>query len=147
MEAEPPKYTGELKRLASGMGGTGPPSLQRRASFAGRSIPAFKFSAALELAAGAKQVERFNLDSWRINIKKVFAQSRFGRYYENMLILLSIISCFQYIYMTYLHESIEADRRQLSYSEKIELAFASIFGVDWVLSFLLAEHRLLFLSR
>lgn len=80
-------------------------------------------------------------------MKKMFAQSLFGRYYENVLILLSLISCFQYIYMTYLHESIAQDRQQIRYSEKIELAFASIFGLDWLLSFLMAEHRVLFLSR
>lgn len=145
METEP-KYAGELKRMSSSLGAGGPPALQRRASFAGRAIPTFKFSAALELA-GTKPDETFNLETLRVNVKKMFAQSLFGRYYENILILLSLISCLQYIYMTYLHESIAEDRLQIRYSEKIELAFASIFGMDWMLSFLLAEHRTLFLSR
>ena len=136
----------DLARQASSLGDGQPrPSLSRRASFSSRATT-FKFSAALE-AAGAKPEEGFNLDQWRLQVKKFFSHSRFGRYYENVLIILSLVSCIEYIYETYLHPSDPADQSQLEALKDLELGFAAIFGLDWLLSFFLAEHRLLFFLR
>ena len=109
-------------------------------------MPTFKFSAALE-QAGAKEEEAFSLEQWRLHFKKVFTQSKFGRQYENVLIFISLISCFEYIYETYLHMSVQEDRDNLRMLKMIELAFACVFGLDWCLSLFLAEHRVLFLMR
>jgi hypothetical protein len=106
----------------------------------------FKFSAALE-QAGNKQEDSYNTEQWRLQAKKFFNQSNFGRYYENVLIAASLISCFEYIYETYLHKSVQEDADSLRVLKKVELAFACVFGLDWCLSFLLAEHRVLFLMR
>jgi hypothetical protein len=42
---------------------------------------------------------------------------------------------------------VQDDVDNLRVLKKIELAFACVFGMDWCLSFLLAEHRVLFLMR
>ena len=108
--------------------------------------PTFKFSAALE-QAGVKQEESFSFEEWRLQIKKLMTQSIFGRYYENLLIFLSLVSSLEYIYETYLHESVESDRHQLHVLRNVELSFACLFALDWCLSIFLAEHRVLFLTR
>ncbi len=120
--------------------------MARRASFATRAIPTFKFSAALE-EASAKQEEAMTLEEWRLYIKKFFNHSKLGKYYENVLILLSLISCFEYIYKTYLHRSDPYDESQIIFLEILELVFAGIFGFDWCLNMFLAEHRILYFMR
>jgi hypothetical protein len=142
------KAAPELKRVLSGMGDGSkpPPTLSRRASFSARTMPTFKFSAALEQATKQEE-EAYNFEQWRLQMKKVFVHSRFGRYYENIVTLVSLVSCFEYIYETYLHESVPEDRDQLRVLKDIELAFACLFGLDWILSFLMAEHRTLYFMR
>ena len=120
--------------------------MARRASFATRTIPTFKFSAALEQAS-AKQEEAMSLEEWRLYIKKFFNHSKFGKYYENALILLSLISCFEYIYKTYLDRSDPHEGAQIDSLEVLELIFAGIFGFDWCLNMFLAEHRVLYFMR
>ena len=137
----------DIKRIPPALGDAPKPSvLNRRSSFTARAMPTFKFSAALE-QAGAKEEEAFSLEQWRLHFKKVFTQSKFGRQYENVLIFISLISCFEYIYETYLHMSVQEDRDNLRMLKMIELAFACVFGLDWCLSLFLAEHRVLFLMR
>lgn len=41
----------------------------------------------------------------RLQVKKFLATSFFGRLYVNTLLVLSILSCLQYIYSTYLEKS------------------------------------------
>lgn len=139
----------ELKRQASASGDAAKPPMSRRSSFSARAaIPTFKFSAALEQAAETQQEDdAFNFELWRIQMKKFFTHSRFGRYYENALIFLSVISSMECIYETYLHDSVAQDRSQLDVLRVVEMGFASIFGLDWFLAFLMAEHRTLFLTR
>lgn len=83
----------------------------------------------------------------RQRLKKIMAQSWFGRYYENALLSLSVISCLEYIYQTYLHPSIENDQEQLHHLAVLEIVFASIFAFDWCLNCFLAEHRIIFFTR
>jgi hypothetical protein len=89
-------------------------------------------------------------DYWdvaRQNLKKFMAQHWAGQYYDNCLLVLSVVSCFEYIYQTYLHQSIAEDRRVLWRLNILELIFASIFGLDWCLNCFMAEHRILFFTR
>lgn len=83
----------------------------------------------------------------RQKLKKFMAQSRAGRQYENLMLLISVVSCFEYIYQTYLHMSVENDRRLLWRLNILELVFASLFAGDWCLNCFLAEHRILFFTR
>lgn len=42
------------------------------------------------------------VEKFRLKVKKFMSQSSFGLFYENILLVLSILSCFEYIYSTYL---------------------------------------------
>ena len=125
----------------------GKPPITRRSSFTTRALPTFKFSAALEEAAGSKREEQWTLEEWRLHIKKIFNHTKFGKYYENAVIFLSLVSCLEYIYETYLHKDQPSDQSQLRALKIVEVVFASVFGTDWCLSLFLAEHRILFLMR
>ena len=124
-----------------------PVALARRNSFAVRAKqPVFKFSAALE-KAGEISAESYSLEDFRQQLKKIFIHSTFGGYYENAMLFISVISCIEYIYQTYLHPSIPADKNQLDNLKTIELIFACFFGFDWSLSLYLAEHRVIYMTR
>jgi hypothetical protein len=127
-------------------GRPGMPAMRKSQSFSVRPQIPFKFSAALE-EAGLNSASSFNYDTWRSDAKKFFTQSQFGKYYENFMILMSLISCLEYIYETYLHHSDHADMRRLYILNRVELGFACFFSWDWALSLYLSEHRTLYFLR
>lgn len=88
-----------------------------------------------------------HIDLARQRLKKIMAQTWMGRYYENVLLFLSVASCLEYIYQTYLHPSIDEDQHQLYNLAILEIVFASIFAFDWCLNCFLAEHRIIFFTR
>lgn len=51
------------------------------------------------------------LEEVRLKVKKFIATSFFGHLYVNTLLVLSILSCLQYLYSTYLESSSRADVR------------------------------------
>lgn len=94
----------------------------------------------------ANQVESVDyVELCRQRLKKIMAQTRFGCYYENVLLFLSIASCLEYIYQTYL--SFDDDRPELNDLAELEIFFAFVFTFDWCLNCFLAEHRLIFFTR
>ena len=84
-------------------------------------------------------------DETRKRIKKRFERSWIGFLYENTLLLMSVVSCLQYIYTSYFDAL--TDTRLIRTSDIVELAFASAFAFDWVLSFCLADHKVMFCYR
>ena len=87
------------------------------------------------------------LEERRLQVKKIMTHSKIGKYYENVVLFLSVVSCFEYIYETYLHESVAEDRHQLYALKIVELTFATIFAFDWCLNLFVAEHRVLYFTR
>ena len=77
----------------------------------------------------------------RIKLKKFVVASFVGQLYVNILLLLSVLSCFQYIYQTYLDEDNDLDKRILQIFGVIELFLAGLFAFDWCLWLFLADHR------
>ena len=120
------------------------PNVRRSGSFV--TMPTFKFSQALE-QAGSKQEESLTLEERRLQVKKFMTHSKIGKYYENVVLFISLISCFEYIYETYLHQSVAEDRYQLHALKIVELVFATIFALDWSLNLFIAEHRVLYFTR
>lgn len=81
------------------------------------------------------------INRYKNRVKKFLTLSWFGQLYENTLLLCSVLSCIECIYQTYrLDDEHFSDRI-------VQLAFAIILGFDWTLSFLLADHKLLFLTN
>ena len=84
-------------------------------------------------------------DETRITIKKRLERSWIGLLYENTLLLMSVASCLHHIYSSYLDTL--TDAKLIRTSDIVELVFASAFAFDWVLSFCLADHKVMFCYR
>lgn len=81
------------------------------------------------------------IEGVRIRLKKFVVASFFGQIYVNTLLILSVLSCFQYIYQTYLDESNKNDKYILDIFGVVELFLAGLFAFDWCLWLFLADHR------
>mmetsp|Transcript_12823 Transcript_12823/g.28469 ORF Transcript_12823/g.28469 Transcript_12823/m.28469 type:complete len:265 (+) Transcript_12823:125-919(+) len=84
----------------------------------------------------AERLERF-----RSKVRKFMSHSWIGYLYHAVLLTLSIFSMFEFIWGTYINPS---NLNLLSKLNNFEFALASMFGFDWLLSFYLADHRLVF---
>jgi hypothetical protein len=87
-------------------------------------------------------VERF-----RLSTKEFMNNTIVGRLYSICLLVLSVVSTFEFIYSTYLHESTPGASMKIYILQQSELIMAVIFSFDWLLSLFLADHKLTFLSR
>ena len=97
------------------------------------------------LATNVVQVEgkKDYLETVRIELKKALTNSWFGIYYENFLVMVSVGSCLEYIYNTYIDRA-SIQHRRLQFTE---LGFASAFLLDWTFNFFLADHKLTYVVR
>ena len=114
----------------------------------GRGTLFMSFGFKIEKTLGEKMASRGDfgpknrdlLEVCRIETKKFFTRNRFGIIYQNLLIIMSVFSCFEYIVETYQGDNIP---ESLFLLEKI---FAGIFSFDWLLSFFLADHKLIHIT-
>ena len=70
-----------------------------------------------------------------------------GLYYENAFLLMSVFSCWKYIYELYLNSAMHEHHEVLAALHVVELVLASLFTFDWLLSFFMADHKLIFCTR
>jgi len=85
------------------------------------------------------------MNRYKNRVKKFLTLSWFGQLYENILLFCSVLSCIECIYQSY---KMNDEHLSLSTTDRIiQLVFAMIFGFDWTLSFLLDDHKLLFLTN
>jgi len=85
------------------------------------------------------------MNRYKNRVKKFLTLSWFGQLYENILLFCSVLSCIECIYQSY---KMNDEHLSLSTTDRIiQLVFAMIFGFDWTLSFLLEDHKLLFLTN
>jgi hypothetical protein len=87
------------------------------------------------------------LELFRLRMKDFFHHHFIGGVYQMILLFLSVISVFQYIYGTYV-DNYSSHRMNMmeSIMAKIELVFAGIFGFDWCLNLFLADNRISYLT-
>jgi hypothetical protein len=99
----------------------------------------------------------------RLRVKKIIATSFFGHLYVNTLLVLSILSCLQYLYSTYLESTprglvipprltrhpsrLTLSQRILHIFSYLELSLASLFAFDWCLNLFIADHKSEFFFR
>lgn len=83
------------------------------------------------------------LELLRLRMKDFFHHHFVGGVYQMILLFLSVISVFQYIYGTYVdnYNSPRMNRVE-SIMSKMELVFAGVFGFDWCLNLFLADNRI-----
>lgn len=91
------------------------------------------------------EVDEEYFDEMRVMAKKFMKRSWIGLLYENTLLLMSVASCVHHIYSSYLDTL--TDAKLIRTSDIVELVFASAFAFDWVLSFCLADHKVMFCYR
>ncbi len=88
-----------------------------------------------------------DLEQARLAVKEFLETTIIGKLYTNFLLVMSVISVLEYISILYLNENRSADLYLLNDLENFEFAIAGLFGLDWIVCFFLAEHKLVFLSR
>lgn len=88
------------------------------------------------------------IEQWRLYTKHFLHHHFLGGVYQVILLIISVLAAFQFIYNTYVesyrNQQVGNVQEVLTY---IEVAFAGIFGFDWALSFFLADDRLQFFTR
>ena len=87
------------------------------------------------------------IETVRLKVKKYMTKSYYGKLYTQFMLIISVISCLEYIYQTYLTDRLEFQRMQLYYLGRFEMVLSCIFMFDWLLSYFLADHKFVFLTR
>ena len=82
----------------------------------------------------------------RLKVKKFLTSSWAGKTYSQIMLFLSVISCLEFIYQTYLTPRLAFERTETYYLSLFELAMAGLFALDWMLSFFIADHKIMFMS-
>jgi hypothetical protein len=120
------------------------PSPQRAVTRRGsirQTIINFKYYQAIEEVKTKNEGESDSIEDIRIEVKKYMSNSAVGRIYENLTILISIMSA-----IVYIHETYALDQHNLylhqSYSlDKLDILFASFFLCDWCFHYFLADSK------
>jgi hypothetical protein len=132
-----------------------PPESQRRAStqriasfsmskgsgLGSKSFDASALAALIEDKSFSDTEKTPYLETIRVKTKKYLAASFLGKVYTNTLLVLSILSCLQYIFQTYISGSEPDGRELLNIFSKLELCLAALFAFDWFLNLFVADHR------
>jgi hypothetical protein len=127
-------------------------SLKKKNGMSGRSDTYVEPNANLSVLLDKQEEKKYKkekdehdgntLNDIRLKMKKFVLTSFLGKRYMNILLGLSIFSCLQFIYQTYLDEDKEADKQILDFFGFMELILAALFGFDWCLWLFLADDRL-----
>lgn len=83
----------------------------------------------------------------RTNIQYFLNQTAIGHLYSQLMIILNVLSCFQYIYLTYTTVDTNSGSSLYLTFFYLELCIACMFMLDWTLSLLSAENKFIFIWR
>jgi hypothetical protein len=86
-------------------------------------------------------------ETLRLLTKNMLETSIIGQIYSQVLLGISVLSCLQFIYQTYLDQNTRHGAALLLYFSKLELGIASLFLFDWSLQLFIAENRLVYIQR
>jgi hypothetical protein len=88
------------------------------------------------------------IEIYRVQLKAFMHNNFFGQLYNTFLLIISILSVFQYIYGTYVDRYFTKTTTDVQHMMGvIELTFASIFGFDWSLNLFLTDNKNVFFTR
>jgi hypothetical protein len=119
----------------------------RSASFAlkggmgSKSFDASAFATLIDEKAALEMEKTPLIEAIRLKTKKYLAASYLGKFYTNTLLVLSVLSCVQYIFQTYISGSQPNGKELLNIFSKLELFLAALFAFDWALMLFVADHR------
>lgn len=87
------------------------------------------------------------MEKIRLRAKKFMTTGVFAYVYRHFMLLLSVISCIEFIYQTYLHVERSFHRLELHYLNYIEMSVSGLFAIDWTVMFFIADHKVEFFTR
>ena len=128
----------EIKTERKALSGSVPHGLTKMRSF-------FRVEEDLDIP---NQEENTSFDALRLKYKNIMSRSRYGMLYNDVLLVLTVFSTIEFIATTYL-EGYQGKREQLDtqYLYIVDFFFASVFGIDWLIYFLLADSKSDYFSR
>jgi hypothetical protein len=119
--------------------------VQRRSSV--RSINTSKYSAALDAVKSGQDAEQDSFEDFRLKLKKFMTSSTTGQFYENIIMGLSVFSMLQFICQTYLQNDSNSLVDPYNIFLDLEMFFGVVFFIDWMLNYVLADHRRKYITR
>ena len=121
------------------------PSPSRRTFFSMRSE---RYLSGIEIESAPKPATEevrssliFDIEEAGISAKHFLTRTAIGIAYQNVMLVISVLSCFQYIGTTYV-----VKKATLDALNKVELTIAAIFLFDWCLSLFVADNKRFFLT-
>lgn len=88
------------------------------------------------------------METLRLKCKDFIYHTWIGLFYEQLMLFISILSSFQYIYKTYINTALnDYNGSQMKFLGEFEIFIAIACAVDWSINFFIADHRLLFVTR
>ena len=93
-----------------------------------------------------ERMELYSMEDIRLKTKKFLTHSKFGYYYENILLIISVASSIEYICQTYLDDNKDSQQDIIILLNTIEKVLAVVFMFDWSLNFFTADHKLVFVG-
>lgn len=125
----------------------GKPNLRRKDSIVARPTQVSRYSAVIDSFKVKKDDDKDAFEDARVKMKKFLSHSPMGVIYENVMLVISIISSLEFIYQTYLFHDIDSEAERIEYLQLIELGFAGCFAFDWSLNYFLADQKINFFIR
>lgn len=86
------------------------------------------------------------MEDIRLKVKRYHSNSVHGLLYSDIMLFISIISSFEFMYQTYLDPSDPANQHTLNSLNILEKVFACLFIMDWMLNFFIADHKVIFMT-
>ena len=83
----------------------------------------------------------------RTNIRYFRDETLLGNLWGHLMIIVSVLSCFQYIYLTYTNLDNNRGSNLYQFFFLLELTIGSLFLADWTLALLSAENKVIYLKR
>jgi hypothetical protein len=87
-------------------------------------------------------------ETLRLKCKDFIYHTWFGQLYEQLMLFISVLSSFEYIYKTYINTALnDTDGSQMEFLDKFDMFIAFVCAFDWLLNFFIADHRAVFVTR
>lgn len=94
-----------------------------------------------------EEKHKSKLETCRLATKEFLNNTLFGHMYTQFLLMISVLSCFQFIWQTYLPAKSSSAGSLLDVFAQLELAIAVLFVVDWMLLFFISDHKFTYITR
>ena len=101
----------------------------------------------LDNAEKSAYLRIYSIEDIRILVKHFLYKSTLGIVYNDVMLCISILSCFEFIYQTYLNPNRPEDLKELHILDYIEKGLAVLFTFDWLLNLFIADLKLIFMTR